>query len=51
MDLTPYGGVSNGKLTDAAVQEYDLNTGKLVYSWDALAHIPLANSETKPPPP
>jgi Arylsulfotransferase (ASST) len=51
MDLAPYGGVSNGILTDSAVQEYDLDTGKLLYSWDALQHIPLAASETKPPPP
>ncbi len=51
MDLVPYGGVLNGTLTDTAVQEYDLNTGKLVYSWDAVDHIPLSESETKPPPP
>ena len=30
---------------DSAVQEYDLTTGKLVYSWDALAHIPLSQAE------
>ena len=29
------------KIVDSAVQEYDLTTGKLLYSWDALAHIPL----------
>ena len=51
MDLVPYGGVLNGTLTDTAVQEYDLNTGNLVYSWDAVDHIPLSESETKPPPP
>ena len=51
MDLVPYGGVLNGTLTDTAVQEYDLNTGHLVYSWDAVDHIPLSESETKPPPP
>ena len=45
-DLVPYGGVLNGTLTDTAVQEYDLNTGKLVYSWDAVEHIPLSESET-----
>jgi Arylsulfotransferase (ASST) len=51
MNLAPYGGVINGTLTDTAVQEYDLNTGQLVYSWDALKHILLSKSETKPPPP
>ncbi|MGH9303798.1 MAG: arylsulfotransferase family protein, partial [Acidimicrobiales bacterium] len=49
MDLTRYGGSKDGALTDSAVQEYDLSTGKLVYSWDALDHIPLADSESPPP--
>jgi Arylsulfotransferase (ASST) len=51
MNLSAYGGVPNGILTDSAVQEYDLNTGQLVYNWDAFQHIPLSDSETKPPPP
>jgi hypothetical protein len=46
MDLTPYGGSSNGAILDAAVQEYDLTTGKLLYNWDAAAHIPLSDSYT-----
>jgi hypothetical protein len=50
MDLTPYGGAANGVLSDAAVQEYDLRTGRLLSTWDALAHIPLTASETRPPP-
>ena len=36
-NLSKYGGAYNGALTDSAVQEYDLKTGKLLYSWDALA--------------
>jgi EmrB/QacA subfamily drug resistance transporter len=38
-NLSRYGGAYNGALTDSAVQEYDLRTGKLLYSWDALKHI------------
>ena len=49
MDLTRYGGARNGALVDSAVQEYDLETGKLVQSWDALDHIPLADSYAPPP--
>ncbi|MGH9291971.1 MAG: MFS transporter [Acidimicrobiales bacterium] len=49
MDLTKYGGSKDGALTDSAVQEYDLSTGKLLYSWDALQHIPLSDSEASPP--
>jgi EmrB/QacA subfamily drug resistance transporter len=43
-DLSRWGGAYNGTMTDAAVQEYDLRTGKLLRSWDALDHIPLSES-------
>jgi EmrB/QacA subfamily drug resistance transporter len=38
-NLSKYGGAYNGAIDDSAVQEYDLRTGKLLYSWDALDHI------------
>ncbi|HEY2771661.1 MAG TPA: MFS transporter [Solirubrobacteraceae bacterium] len=44
MNLSKYGGAYNGSIVDSAVQEYDLRTGKLVYNWDALKHIPLSDS-------
>ncbi len=52
MDLSAYGGSKNGILLDSAVQEYDIKTGKLLYTWDAAAsgHIPLSESQTKPVP-
>ncbi len=43
-DLSGYGGAYNGALIDSAVQEYNLRTGKLLRSWDALDHIPLGDS-------
>ncbi len=43
-DLGKYGGAHDGALTDSAVQEYNLKTGKLLKSWDALKHIPLSDS-------
>jgi EmrB/QacA subfamily drug resistance transporter len=49
-DLSGDGGVSNGVFTDSAVQEYDLRTGKLLYTWKASAHIPRRDSYTQPPP-
>jgi hypothetical protein len=49
MDISKYGGSSNGILDDSAVQEYDLATGRLVYSWDALDHLPLTSSHAQPP--
>jgi hypothetical protein len=49
MDLSSYGGAYNGALVDAAVQEYDLATGKLIRSWDALRHISLHQSQATLP--
>ena len=49
MNLTKYGGANNGALVDSAVQEYDLRTGRLLYTWDAQDHIPLADSHSPPP--
>ena len=49
MDLSKYGGAYNGALIDSAVQEYNLKTGKLALSWDALKHIPLSDSQATLP--
>ena len=43
-NLASEGGAYNGALIDSAVQEYNLKTGKLLYNWDALKHIPLGDS-------
>jgi EmrB/QacA subfamily drug resistance transporter len=48
-NLSRYGGAYNGALIDSAVQEYDLTTGKLLYTWDALKHIPLSESRASLP--
>ncbi len=48
-DLSGDGGVSNGVYTDSAVQEYDLRTGRLLYTWKASSHIPRHDSYTQPP--
>lgn len=55
VDLSSYGGAKNGTLYDFAVQEYDLVTGKLVYSWDAYnpggtPNVPLSEAEAPAPP-
>ncbi|HEY1508359.1 MAG TPA: arylsulfotransferase family protein [Solirubrobacteraceae bacterium] len=50
MDLTAFGGPTAGTLSDSAVQEYDLKTGKLVKTWDALQHVPLSQSQARPAP-
>jgi EmrB/QacA subfamily drug resistance transporter len=48
-NLSNYGGAYNGALIDSAVQEYNLKTGKLLYNWDALDHIPLSQSQASLP--
>jgi EmrB/QacA subfamily drug resistance transporter len=49
MNLSRYGGAYNGALIDSAVQEYSLKTGRLLYNWDALKHIPLSESQASLP--
>ncbi len=39
------GGPANGTLIDFAVQEYDLKTGQLLGTWDALRSFPLSQSK------
>ncbi len=48
-NLSSYGGAYNGALIDSAVQEYNLKTGRLLRSWDALEHIPLGDSYASVP--
>jgi EmrB/QacA subfamily drug resistance transporter len=49
MNLSKYGGAYNGALIDSAVQEYNLKTGKLIRSWDALDHIALGDARATLP--
>ena len=43
-DLSPYGGPANGQVFDGVAQEIDVATGKVVWQWDSLSHIPLSDS-------
>jgi hypothetical protein len=49
MNLSRYGGAYNGALIDSAVQEYNIKTGKLLHSWDALDHISLDDAKATIP--
>ncbi len=49
-DLAKYGGVNGGTIVQSAIQEYNLKTGKLLYTWNASDHIRLSDSYTQPPP-
>lgn len=41
IDLSPWGGWKNAVVTDAVIQEIDIRTGKVVFQWSALDHIPF----------
>ncbi len=49
-NLTAFGGPANGEFEDNGVQEVDLATGQVVYTWDMAAHVRLAQSIEPPPP-
>jgi hypothetical protein len=43
-DLRSVGGPSNGLLDDCVVQEIDIKTGLVMWQWNALAHVPVADT-------
>ena len=44
MDLTSVGGPADGTIQDAIFQEIDLASGRVLFEWRSLEHIPLAES-------
>ena len=49
MNLSSYGGKSDGVLTDSVVQEIDIKTGLVMWEWHALGHIPISESNNPAP--
>ena len=49
VDLSAHGGVKSSTLHDFAVQQHDLQTGRLLYTWDAYRHVALSDSYQAPP--
>jgi hypothetical protein len=49
MDLTSLGGTANQTVYDYVVQEIDVATGNVVFSWHALDHVPVADSDNPVP--
>jgi len=43
-DLSSVGGPSNGSVLDGVVQEIDVATGKVLFEWHSLDHVPLSDS-------
>jgi hypothetical protein len=43
-DLTAEGGSAHGSYEDSGVQEVDLATAKVIYTWDMAQHVPFSES-------
>ena len=48
-NLPSIGGPRNGTVLDSIVQEIDITTGRVLWEWHALGHVPLSASETGKP--
>ncbi len=48
-NLTPYGGLSSGVFQDPFVLEISLRTGRVIYSWNMAAHVPLSDTYSPVP--
>lgn len=44
VDLRSIGGPKDGWVQDSVVQEIDVATGKLLFEWHSLGHVPLSDS-------
>jgi hypothetical protein len=43
-DLRPVGGPRSGKAVAGVIQEIDVHTGRVVFEWNSLRHIPITDS-------
>lgn len=48
-DLRRYGGSRRGYVLDSIIQEQDIRTGRVLFTWSALRHIPLSDSVVRVP--
>ena len=46
-DTSAIGGSKAGSVFEGVVQEIDLSTGKVVFEWSSLAHVPVGESYVK----
>lgn len=49
VNLSKMGGPKDGHVLDCIIQELDIKTGKVLWEWHALGHIPLSASHTPLP--
>ena len=49
MDLKAYGGREDGLLDDGVLQEIDIRTGLVMFQWQALGHVAIADTYMRAP--
>jgi Arylsulfotransferase (ASST) len=49
MNLSSFGGRSDGVLTDSVIEEVDVKTGLVMWQWHALGHIAIGESHNPAP--
>ena len=42
-DLSPVGGRKDGRIIDSVIQEIDIPTGRVLFEWHSIQHIPLTD--------
>jgi hypothetical protein len=48
-DLSSVGGPANGNVTEGIVQEIEIATGRVLFEWHSLDHVPLSESHEPVP--
>lgn len=48
-NLSAYGGSSYGLVLDGTIQDVSIKTGRVLWRWSALDHVPLSESEAQTP--
>jgi hypothetical protein len=43
-DLTAFGGTVNDRVSDSIAQEIDIRTGRVVWQWRSLRHVPISDT-------
>ncbi len=49
MDLSPYGGGTDGTVLDGMIQEVDIESGEVLFEWHSLDHVGIDESYSEPP--
>lgn len=47
-NLSSVGGSSNGTVLDCVIQELDIHTGRVLWEWHSMGHVPLSASYVGP---